>query len=201
MSADPASQEPKLLRRLLRAKDRMDAASTRLAGRAAGAGQRRLQAHFARSFKQAFGAHRTATFLRGASSGPRRCCATPNCPSRTSPCDRLGSLGTSAASSATSPAKPGCAAPRAGPARVSSARCPPASSAPRSGPTSHRSFGEAAADGGRYKRLPIRGESHEPEVLKSSACTFGIRTKHSRSTSTNSVSASTPTCATATTAG
>jgi transcriptional regulator GlxA family with amidase domain len=56
MSADCASQDPDLLRRLLRAKDRMDAASherwpvERLA-RVSGVSQ----AHFARSFKQAFG--------------------------------------------------------------------------------------------------------------------------------------------------
>jgi transcriptional regulator GlxA family with amidase domain len=52
----PASQDPELLRRLLRAKDRMDAASheawpvQRLAG-VSGVSE----AHFARSFKQAFG--------------------------------------------------------------------------------------------------------------------------------------------------
>ena len=56
MSGDPASQDPELLRRLLRAKDRMDAAShedwpvQRLA-RVSGVSE----AHFARSFKQAFG--------------------------------------------------------------------------------------------------------------------------------------------------
>ncbi|HSV54191.1 MAG TPA: helix-turn-helix transcriptional regulator [Burkholderiaceae bacterium] len=53
---DAASQDPRLLRRLLRAKDRMDAAShedwtvERLA-RVSGVSE----AHFARSFKQAFG--------------------------------------------------------------------------------------------------------------------------------------------------
>ena len=56
MSGGPASQEPQLLRRLLRATDRMDAAShedwpvQRLA-RVSGVSE----AHFARSFKQAFG--------------------------------------------------------------------------------------------------------------------------------------------------
>ena len=56
MSVDSASQDPELLRRLLRAKDRMDAAShedwpvQRLARVS-----RVSQAHFARSFKQAFG--------------------------------------------------------------------------------------------------------------------------------------------------
>jgi len=56
MSEDPADQDPELLRRLLRAKDRMDAAShaqwpvERLA-RVSGVSE----AHFARSFKQAFG--------------------------------------------------------------------------------------------------------------------------------------------------
>jgi transcriptional regulator GlxA family with amidase domain len=56
MSEDPATQEPRLLRRLLRAKDRMDAASheawpvQRLA-HVSGVSE----AHFARSFKQAFG--------------------------------------------------------------------------------------------------------------------------------------------------
>src|SRR5262245_57203740 len=53
---DPAGQDPELLRRLLRARDRMDAAShenwpvQRLA-RVSGVSE----AHFARSFKQAFG--------------------------------------------------------------------------------------------------------------------------------------------------
>ncbi|MDP9928735.1 helix-turn-helix transcriptional regulator [Variovorax paradoxus] len=56
MSASPAIQDPDLLRRLLRAKDRMDAASHeewpvgRLA-QVSGVSE----AHFARSFKQAFG--------------------------------------------------------------------------------------------------------------------------------------------------
>ena len=56
MTESPASQDPELLRRLLRAKDRMDAASheawpvQRLA-RVSGVSE----AHFARSFKQAFG--------------------------------------------------------------------------------------------------------------------------------------------------
>ena len=56
MQDDPPSQDPELLRRLLRAKDHMDAASheawpvQRLA-RASGVSD----AHFARSFKQAFG--------------------------------------------------------------------------------------------------------------------------------------------------
>jgi len=56
MSEAPASQDPELLRRLLRAKDRMDAASheewpVRRLARVS----RVSQAHFARSFKQAFG--------------------------------------------------------------------------------------------------------------------------------------------------
>ncbi len=56
VSGDSTSQDPELLRRLLRAKDRMDAASheewpvRRLAG-VSGVSE----AHFARSFKQAFG--------------------------------------------------------------------------------------------------------------------------------------------------
>jgi transcriptional regulator GlxA family with amidase domain len=56
MSVDSASQDPQLLRRLLRAKDRMDAASHE-----AWPVQRLAQvskvseAHFARAFKQAFG--------------------------------------------------------------------------------------------------------------------------------------------------
>ncbi len=56
MSVDSLSQDPELLRRLLRAKDRMDAAShedwpvQRLARVS-----RVSEAHFARSFKQAFG--------------------------------------------------------------------------------------------------------------------------------------------------
>src|SRR5580693_5918745 len=56
MSEDPAYQDPELLRRLLRAKDRMDAAShedwpVRRLARVS----RVSQAHFARSFKEAFG--------------------------------------------------------------------------------------------------------------------------------------------------
>ena len=56
MSGGPASQDPELLRRLLRAKDRMDAAShedwpVRRLARVSHVSE----AHFARSFKQAFG--------------------------------------------------------------------------------------------------------------------------------------------------
>ncbi|HET9204625.1 MAG TPA: AraC family transcriptional regulator [Burkholderiaceae bacterium] len=56
MTDAPASQDPELLRRLLRAKDRMDAASheswpVRRLARVSGVSE----AHFARSFKQAFG--------------------------------------------------------------------------------------------------------------------------------------------------
>ena len=56
MSGGPASQDPRLLRRLLRAKDRMDAASheewpIRRLARVSGVSE----AHFARSFKLAFG--------------------------------------------------------------------------------------------------------------------------------------------------
>ena len=56
MSEDLTAQDPDLLRRLLRAKDRMDAASheewpVRRLARVSGVSQ----AHFARSFKQAFG--------------------------------------------------------------------------------------------------------------------------------------------------
>lgn len=56
MSGGPANQDPELLRRLLRAKDRMDAASheewpVRRLAQVSGVSE----AHFARSFKQAFG--------------------------------------------------------------------------------------------------------------------------------------------------
>jgi transcriptional regulator GlxA family with amidase domain len=56
MTEGPVSQDPELLRRLLRAKDRMDAAShedwpVRRLARVSGVSW----AHFARSFKQAFG--------------------------------------------------------------------------------------------------------------------------------------------------
>lgn len=56
MSADPATQDPELLRRLLRAKDRLDAASHEewAVGRLAQVSGV-SEAHFARSFKQAFG--------------------------------------------------------------------------------------------------------------------------------------------------
>jgi transcriptional regulator GlxA family with amidase domain len=56
MRSGPASQDPELLRRLLSAKDRMDAAShedwpVRRLARVSGVSE----AHFARSFRQAFG--------------------------------------------------------------------------------------------------------------------------------------------------
>lgn len=56
MTAGSANQDPELLRRLLRAKDRMDAASheewpVRRLARVSGVSE----AHFARSFKEAFG--------------------------------------------------------------------------------------------------------------------------------------------------
>jgi transcriptional regulator GlxA family with amidase domain len=56
MCPDPASQDPELLRRLLRAKDRMDARShehwpVRRLAKVSGVSE----GHFARSFKQAFG--------------------------------------------------------------------------------------------------------------------------------------------------
>src|SRR5262245_40955700 len=56
MSGDPKNQAPALLRRLLRAKDRMDAASSedwpvRRLAKVSGVSE----AHFARSFKEAFG--------------------------------------------------------------------------------------------------------------------------------------------------
>ena len=56
MSETPVNQDPELLRRLLRAKDRMDAASheewpVRRLAEVSGVSE----AHFARSFKQAFG--------------------------------------------------------------------------------------------------------------------------------------------------
>lgn len=56
MSREPAIQDPALLRRLLRAKDRMDAASheewpVRRLARVSGVSE----AHFARSFKEAYG--------------------------------------------------------------------------------------------------------------------------------------------------
>ena len=56
MSGGPTGQDPELLRRLLRAKDRMDGASheewpVRRLARVSGVSE----AHFARSFKQAFG--------------------------------------------------------------------------------------------------------------------------------------------------
>src|SRR6185295_18819764 len=56
VSGGPADQDPELLRRLLRAKDRMDAASHEAwpVGRLARVSHV-SEAHFARSFKQAFG--------------------------------------------------------------------------------------------------------------------------------------------------
>jgi len=56
VTGGPASQDPKLLRRLLRAKDRMDAAShEEWSVRRLARVSRVSKAHFARSFKQAFG--------------------------------------------------------------------------------------------------------------------------------------------------
>ena len=74
------SQGPELLRRLLRAKDRMDGASheewsiRRLAHVSAVSAS-----HFAHSFKEAFGVPHV-TCLHAASSGPLRCFATPTYP-------------------------------------------------------------------------------------------------------------------------
>ena len=73
-----ASQDPELLRRLLRAKDRMDAAShedwpVRRLARVSHVSE----AHFAHSFKQAFGVPPHRYLLHGESSARRRCCATP----------------------------------------------------------------------------------------------------------------------------
>jgi transcriptional regulator GlxA family with amidase domain len=140
MSVDSASQDPELLRRLLRAKDRMDAAShedwpvQRLARVS-----RVSEAHFARSFKQAFGVppHRylltrrieRATALLRDTDRPITEIAFDTGWER------------SDVPSATSRARARARSGRGrGPPCTSSAAYPPASSVPRTGPTSRSQF-------------------------------------------------------------
>ena len=154
MSEAPASQDPELLRRLLRAKDRMDAASHEdWPVRAAGAREPRLRGAL-RAIVQA-GLRRAAASLP-ADAAHR---AGDGAAARHRPADhrdrlrdRLGEPGH------LRPHLPrrhrreperGAGA-RARPPRTSSAACPPASSAPRTGPTSRSQFrrsGGASADG------------------------------------------------------
>jgi len=79
-------QDPELLRRLLRAKDRMDAASheawpVRRLASVSGVSE----AHFARSFKEAFGAPPHRYLLTRRIERATASCATPTFPSPTSP--------------------------------------------------------------------------------------------------------------------
>ena len=108
------AQDPALLRRLLRAKDRMDAASheawpvTRLA-QVSGVSE----AHFARSFKEAFGVPPHRYLLTRRIERATALLRDTDCPSPTSPSRPAGTAWAPlAASSATSPAR----------ARASSAR-------------------------------------------------------------------------------
>ena len=138
MTDDPANQDPELLRRLLRAKDRMDAASheswsVRRLARVSGVSE----AHFARSFKQAFGVppHRyllTRRIERATALLRDTDLAITEIAFQTG----WESLGTFGAPFATSPARAraGCATAREAQRRGSPA-CRPASSARRSGRT------------------------------------------------------------------
>ena len=166
MTDDPANQDPELLRRLLRAKDRMDAAShedwpVRRLARVSGVSE----AHFARSFKQAFGVppHRylltrrieRATALLRDTDLPITEIAFQT------GWESLGTFGrtfrdiTGESPSAVRDA-------RAGPRRMSSAACRPASSAPRTGPTSRPQFRRSGAERRAVKRPPSTRRSDEP---------------------------------------
>ena len=129
MSTDLANQDPELLRRLLRAKDRMDAASheewpVRRLARVSGVSE----AHFARSFKEAFGVppHR---YLLTRRIERAKALLRDTDLSITEIAFQTGwrAWARSAAPSATSPARARASSGRArGPRRTSSAACPSA---------------------------------------------------------------------------
>ena len=153
-----ATQDPRLLRRLLRAKDRMDAASheawpvARLA-RVSGVSE----AHFARSFKQAFGVppHRylltrrieRATALLRDTDLPITEIAFQT------GWESLGTFGrTFRDVTGESPAR--AAGARAGRGARRWTACPPASSAPPTGPTSRSQFRRSAGAATAVKPRP-----------------------------------------------
>jgi transcriptional regulator GlxA family with amidase domain len=136
------------LRRLLRAKDRMDAAShedwpvQRLARVSAVS-----EAHFARSFKQAFGIpphrylltrriERATALLRDTELSITEIAFQTGWES-------LGTFGRTFRD--VTGENPAAIRGRARPRRASSAACPPASSTPRTGPTSQPQFRRSAA--------------------------------------------------------
>jgi transcriptional regulator GlxA family with amidase domain len=148
---EPASQDPQLLRRLLRAKDRMDAASheewpvPRLA-RVSGVSE----AHFARSFKEAFGVPPHRYLLTRRLERATALLHDTNL-SIIEIAFQAGwnSLGTSGARSATSPARARVSSVRARkPLRISPSRCRHAFSAPPTDPVSQSQFRRS---GGRTK--------------------------------------------------
>ena len=143
------TQDPELLRRLLRAKDRMDAAShedwpvQRLA-RVSGVSE----AHFARSFKQAFGVpphrylltrriERATALLRDTDLAITEIAFATGWES-------LGTFGRTFRD-ITGESPSAIAGARASRGARASPACPPASSAPRSGPTSRPQFRRSGA--------------------------------------------------------
>jgi transcriptional regulator GlxA family with amidase domain len=139
----PARQDPELLRRLLRAKDRMDAASheewpVRRLARVSGVSE----AHFARSFKEAFGVpphrylltrrlERATALLRDTDLPITEIAFQTGWQS-------LGTFGRTFRD--VTGESPGELRAREKAARTSSSGCRPASSAPPTGPTSRSQF-------------------------------------------------------------
>jgi AraC-like DNA-binding protein len=148
MSRGSVGQDPELLRRLLRAKDRMDFRSheawpVRRLARVSGVSE----AHFARSFKQAFGVPSHRYLLTRRIERATALLRDTDLSITTSPSTRAGGAWVrSGAPCATSPARPraqfGCAG---GQQRASWAEFPLASSAPRNGPTSGSQFRRSGA--------------------------------------------------------
>ena len=165
MSGDPVSQNPALLRRLLRAKDRMDAAShedwpvRRLAG-----ASHVSKAHFARSFKEAFGVppHRyllTRRIERATALLRDSDLSITEIPSRQAGEAWARSGAFSATSLARSRARSGCVH---GLRRANSAAYPRASSAQRTGPTSEAQFWRSDAVRLAVQKGPNQRRSNEP---------------------------------------
>ena len=143
MSEALTNQDPRLLRRLLRAKDRMDAAShedwpvQRLARVS-----HVSEAHFARSFKEAFGVPPHRYLLTRRIEQATALLRDTDLPSAKSLCARAGrALAPSGASFAISPARTRVRSGRGHALRrTGSAAYLIASSAPRTGQTSEPQF-------------------------------------------------------------
>ena len=164
MSGDTASQNPELLRRLLRAKDRMDAAShedwpvQRLADVSDVS-----EAHFARSFKQAFGVppHRyllTRRIERATALLRDTDLSITEIAFRTG----WGSLGTFGRTFRDITGEsPRTIRMRESQRRRTRSACPPASSAPRIGPISRSQFWRSDAGSRPIQTGLKKRSSHE----------------------------------------